>query len=213
MITSVQAVYDRVAEEYAAEFRHELDKKPFDRKMLDWLIEEVHGIGPICDLGCGPGQVAQYLFERGADVCGIDLSSEMVKRAKALNPGIPFQQGNMLGLDQVASGAFGGIAAFYSIIHIPRDRVLDALQELKRVLRPQGVLLLAFHVGSETLHKDEWWGKPVSIDFLFYETGAMKANLGAAGFDVISAIERDPNPEIELSKPACLYFCSCLLSA
>jgi SAM-dependent methyltransferase len=197
VIHTVQDVYDRVAEQYTAEFRHELDRKPFDRKMLDWLIEQVHGLGPICDLGCGPGQVARYIYERGAEACGIDLSGEMVKQAAALNPGIRFQQGNMLALHQVASGTFGGIAAFYSIIHIPRDRVIKALQELKRVLRPQGVLLLAFHLGTETVHKDEWWGKPVSIDFLFYETWEMKANLRAAGFDVLEAIERDPYPEIE----------------
>jgi len=35
----LQSSYDRVVEEYAGQFRDELDKKPFDRKMLDWLIE------------------------------------------------------------------------------------------------------------------------------------------------------------------------------
>jgi len=47
------------------------------------------------------------------------------------------------------------------------------------------------------VHKDEWWGKPVSIDFLFYETAEMKENLRAASFVVEEAIERDPYPEIE----------------
>src|SRR6266567_3821636 len=123
----VQTSYDRVADEYAAQFRDELDGKPFDRKMLDWLIEQVASLGLICDLGCGPGQVARYLHRRGAKACGIDLSAEMVKRAQALNPEIPFQQGNMLALSEVASGAFGGIASVYSVIHIPRDRILAAL--------------------------------------------------------------------------------------
>src|SRR5207253_1663744 len=100
--------------------------------MLDWLIEQVAGLGPICDLGCGPGPGCRYLHLRGAKACGIDLSTEMVKRAQALNSEIPFQQGNMLALDHVASSAFGGIAAFYSVIHIPRERMVEALQELKR---------------------------------------------------------------------------------
>jgi SAM-dependent methyltransferase len=89
LIPDAQTGYDLVADEYAAHFRDKLDGKPFDRKMLDWLVEQVNGLGLICDLGCGPGQVARYLQSRGAKVCGIDLSAEMVKRARALNPEIP----------------------------------------------------------------------------------------------------------------------------
>src|SRR4030095_9555913 len=110
MIDDLQRSYDAVAEDYTRNFRDELDHKPFDRKMLDWLIEKVGSNGTICDLGCGPGQIAAYLHAQGANACGIDLSNEMVHQAQRLNPNIPFKQGNMLSLDY-----FGGIAAFYSI--------------------------------------------------------------------------------------------------
>ena len=53
--------YDAVAAQYAQQFQHELDHKPFDRKMLELLVEKVADQGPICDLGCGPGHVAAYL--------------------------------------------------------------------------------------------------------------------------------------------------------
>src|SRR5437762_11475852 len=89
----VQSSYDLVAEEYAAQFRDEMEKKPFDRKMLDWLAEKVDGSGQICDMGCGPGQIASYLHRRGVEACGIDLSPEMIKQALRLNPDIHFQQG------------------------------------------------------------------------------------------------------------------------
>lgn len=189
------ASYDPIAAEYAAEFEHELDRKPFDRKMLAWLIERVDGI--ICDMGCGPGQVARYLHSQGAQTCGIDISAEMVRHARRLNPEIHFATGDMQALTGVADGAFAGIAAFYSILHIPRDQVVSVLTELRRVLKPDGVLLLAFHVGNGTVHKDEWWDKPVSIDFLFFTSEEMKANLAAAGFTLTEAIERDPYPEVE----------------
>jgi len=54
MSAELQSSYDRVAEDYAAQFRDELDKKPFDRKMLDWLAEKVGGSGVICDMGVAP---------------------------------------------------------------------------------------------------------------------------------------------------------------
>jgi SAM-dependent methyltransferase len=189
--------YDRVAEDYAGHFRDELDKKPFDRKMLDWLAEKVGDLGIICDVGCGPGQVARYLHDKGMKVCGLDLSPVMVERARSLNPGIPFRQGDMLALDGIADDSYGGVAAFYSVIHVPRPSLDRALGELKRVLRPGGVLLLTFHVGRETLHRDEWWGKEVSLDFIFFETEEMKDCLEAVGFELREVIERDPYPGVE----------------
>jgi hypothetical protein len=41
----LQSSYDQVAKEYAAQSRDELNKKPCDRKMLDWLIEKANGLG------------------------------------------------------------------------------------------------------------------------------------------------------------------------
>src|SRR5512136_3044754 len=120
----VQTSYDRVSAEYAARFGDEMSYKPFDRLMLDWLIAKVDGRGPICDMGCGPGQIARYLHSRGAPACGIDLSPEMVSQAQRLNPEIPFQQGDMLALTGVGDESLGGIAAFYTLIHIPREQMV-----------------------------------------------------------------------------------------
>jgi SAM-dependent methyltransferase len=197
MNEDLQRSYDRVAEDYVEHFRGEMEKKPFDCKMLDWLAEKVGNPGVVCDMGCGPGQVARYLHDHGVKVCGVDLSTAMVERALALNPDIPFEQGDMLGLSQIADNSYGGIAAFYSIIHVPRPLMIQALQELKRVLRPAGVLLLTFHIGQEIIHRDEWWGKEVSLDFIFFETEEMKGFLQAAGFELQEVIERDPYAEVE----------------
>jgi len=195
MSEELQSSYDRVAEDYAQQFRDEMDQKPFDRKMLDWLIEKLGGSGIICDMGCGPGQIARYLHRQGVKACGVDLSPAMVQQAQSLNPEIPFQRGDMLALADVADNSYGGIAAFYSIVHIPRRKVVQALQEFKRVLRPQGVLLLAFHIGQEIKHLDEWWGKEVSVDFLFFETEEMKSYLMTAGFGLEEVSQRGPYPE------------------
>lgn len=193
----LRASYDRVAEKYAAHFCDEMEQKPFDRKMLDWLAEKVNGSGLICDLGCGPGQIAGYLQSLGAEVCGIDLSPEMVRQAQRLNPDISFHEGDMRALTAVADDSFGGIAAFYSIIHIPTSLVVAALREIKRTLRPKGTLLLTFHIGTETVHLDEFLDEKVSLDFHFFETAEMKNSLRAAGFELAEVIERDPYPDIE----------------
>jgi ubiquinone/menaquinone biosynthesis C-methylase UbiE len=98
----------------------------------------------------------------------------------------------------VPDQAFGGVVAFYSIIHVAPDQIGVALRELHRVLRPGGMLLLTFHIGDEIRHLAEWWGKPVSLVFQFYERPAMCRHLQAAGFTVTEAIERDPYPDVEV---------------
>ena len=191
----VKANYDIVAENYAAQFRDEMSKKPFDRKMLEWLIEKVGGAGIICDLGCGPGQIAGYLESCGAEVCGIDLSSEMIRQARILFPSINFQTGDMMNLKDISENSFGGIAAFYSIVNIPPESLPEVFKEMHKILKPQGVLLISFHIGQEVVHLEEMLENPVSLDFFFYETANIKEKLKIAGFEIDEAIERDPYPE------------------
>jgi SAM-dependent methyltransferase/GNAT superfamily N-acetyltransferase len=195
-LIDLQNTYDRVADEYARRIFDELKDKPFDRDLLDRFAARLNGAGVVCDMGCGPGQIARYLHDRGLTVVGVDLSSSMIKQARRLNPDLEFQTGNMLSLN-VEDEAWAGIAAFYSIIHIPRAQVIAALCELRRVLRGGGLLLLAFHVGNETLHLDEWWGHAVAADFEFFDLDEMQRYLAAAGFEIEEAIEREPYLEVE----------------
>jgi SAM-dependent methyltransferase len=203
--SETQKSYDQVAAEYTEKYKDEMDDKPFDRNCLDRLAGEVGNLGPICDLGCGPGQIARYLHRQAVKTLGVDLSPRMVEEAQRLNPEIPFHEGDMLHMPD-ADNSWGGIAAFYSIIHIPRDRVIDALQEMKRVLKPGGVLLLTFHIGDEIRHFDEWWEKPVNLDFAFYQPHEMEDWLKEAGYQLEETLVRDPNPDVEVATSRAYVF-------
>ena len=187
----LQTSYNRVAAEYVARIAGELAHKPLDRHILNWFGERVHGLGQVCDVGCGPGHVTRYLHTLGVPVCGLDLSKAMILHAKQFNPELSFMQGNMRSLG-VGDSVWGGIVAFYSIIHIPRDEVVSVLREFKRVLRPGGALLLAFHIGQQIIHLDEWWDQPVALDFVFFQPGEMTEYLSTAGFEIEVVVERTP---------------------
>jgi SAM-dependent methyltransferase len=195
-LNACQTSYDRVADEYVRRIFDELARKPLDRQLLDRFAASVRDVGPACDMGCGPGHVARYLHQQGVVVSGVDLSPAMVELARQLTPGVEFQQGDMLAL-AAPDGAWAGIAAFYSIIHVPRENLAQALGELRRVLRPGGLLLLAFHIGEDTMHLDEWWGQRVSVDFHFFRSDEMAGYLRAAGFEIEEIVEREPYPDVE----------------
>jgi len=138
--SAVQTSYDRVAAAYAAHYLGELAYKPLDPALLDCFAEEVRGHGPVGGIGCGRGQVARYLHERGLTPIGIDLSAEMVAQARQHHPALTFHQGDMRALD-VVDGAWAGLVALYAIVHLEPAQVRRALAEFYRVLQPGGLLL------------------------------------------------------------------------
>lgn len=181
--------YDKIASEYARRSFHELAHKPADRKLLDIFTARTQS--PVCDLGCGPGQVARYLRDQGLDVVGVDVSSQMLKEAQRLNPDVTFLQADMRQLP-VEDEVWGGIVAFYSLIHLTRKEVPTVLKELLRVLRPGGQLLVSFHLGNTTTRSKDWWGIPALLDYTSFTSEEMQDYLRGAGFSVEGWFNRAP---------------------
>ena len=186
----VRSSYDMVAETYAKKFFDELSRKPFDRRLLDEFAAALPARG-VLDVGCGPGHIAGYLSERGLDATGVDLSPAMVEIARRLNPEIPFHVADMRELP-AADSSVGGIAAFYSVIHIPRKDVPAVLLEFRRVLIPSGRLLVAVHGGSGTITSQDFMGKQAPFEATLFEKDELVDLITSAGFEVTSATIRAP---------------------
>jgi ubiquinone/menaquinone biosynthesis C-methylase UbiE len=187
----IVATYDTIAEQYAADYFDELARKPFDRDLLSRFAQRMPPGAKVCDIGCGPGHVARHLAKLGVDVMGVDISQAMVAIARKLNPTLLFEQGDMLGL-QFANDSFAGITAFYSLIHIARPHVPQALGELFRVLTHGGRLLAAFHAGEGEVHVEEFHGQQVSFHATFFGIDEMVRFLDVAGFLIEESVDRQP---------------------
>lgn len=194
---SVRRSYDAVAKQYAAGFRDELTHKPLDRALLASLIEQAGTGARVADVGCGPGHVSAWLARHGAAAVGIDLSAAMVAVGRREYPAVEFRQGDLLGLP-AADGEFGAVVALYSIIHLEPGELPRAFAEIHRVLRPSGLALVAFHIGSEVRHLAQWWGVEVDVDFRFLEVADVMELMQRAGFGVEARLERISYPgEVE----------------
>ncbi|MFH1356778.1 MAG: class I SAM-dependent methyltransferase [bacterium] len=190
--------YDNIAEDYAKKYCNELQDKPFDCMVLEKYATSVKEGGVICDVGCGPGHIATYLSKYNLRVVGVDLSESMLKIFNRINPGLEYAKGEIGGLPFL-DNSFDGIVAFYSLIHIERRNVICALQDMARVLKADGVILLAFHMGNTDHSCNNWFGKKVSIDITNYEIEEMARYLRQAGFEIESVNQREPYKKIELS--------------
>jgi SAM-dependent methyltransferase len=148
-LSVTRVAYDTIAGQYAEFIDGTLAEQPLDRAMLAAFADLVRAadVGPVADLGCGPGHVTAHLHALGLTAFGVDLSPEMIALARQAHPGLRFETGSMTALD-LADGTLGGVLARYSIIHTPPERVPEVFAECRRVLAPGGYLLLSFQAGE-----------------------------------------------------------------
>ncbi len=99
-LTVTRAAYDTVASDYARLLTDALDRMPWDRAVLATFTELVlrDRLGPVADVGCGPGRITGYLHHLGLDAFGVDLSPGMLAVARQALPGLRFVKGSMTGL-------------------------------------------------------------------------------------------------------------------
>jgi SAM-dependent methyltransferase len=185
--------YNLIARPYAERYGRELDYKPFDRDLLRRFARGVPA-PEICDLGCGSGHIAAHLQALGLKAMGIDLSSGMVDVARRSYPEVRYEVGDMLDLD-LGENSLGGIVALYSIIHLRREDLARAFRGMARVLKPKGLLLVAFHRGQGELHEDEELGLPVSFDCTLFEPDEVAGAMAEAGLEVVETAVRRPYKE------------------
>jgi len=195
-LNKVERLYDTVARGYAETFSADHEKKPEDQEVLHRFEQEIGDRRPVWDFGCGPGQTTKYLKNLGIEVSGLDLSEGILEQARIMHPEIHFRKGNILELE-FKNDSIAGVAAFYAIVHFTEEQVGIACREVFRVLQPGGIFLFTYHIGEETIHKEEFLGKKVDIDFMFFTTDFISSCLKDSGFEMIEIIEREPYPGVE----------------
>jgi SAM-dependent methyltransferase len=153
-----RAAWDARAERWDA--RAEVNALAPDRDAeLDriWDALRLDRDARVLDAGCGSGQWAIAFAERGARVTAIDLSPEMIRRARdhasARGPDIEWRTGDVTRLaDPLA--VFDAIHARV-LLHLVPD-VPAALRELRRVLRPGGRLLASVPGALSPIYRASW---------------------------------------------------------
>lgn len=105
------------------------------------------------DFGCGTGRSSRFLRRLGFEVTGIDISEDMLRKARQTDPSGDYRR--------VAGGNLGPLAPGYDLIlsaftfdNIPARKKPSLFKQLARLLKPQGVLVNL--VSSPEIYWHEW---------------------------------------------------------
>ncbi|MDD2671612.1 MAG: hypothetical protein PHG91_07815 [Syntrophales bacterium] len=75
-------------------------------------------------------------------------------------------------------------------------------------LKPGGIFLFTYHAGEKTIHLEEFIGRKVDIEVVFFASDFIIDCLRGAGFEIIEITERGPYPEIEYQSRRAYVFAS-----
>lgn len=187
----IRNAYDLAAESYADQCFYELYDKPLDKKLYDLFFERVVNKGMALEIGCGPGEIANYLKMKGLDIIGLDISEKMIEVAKKLNPFIDFRLGDVFDLE-FENNSIAGIVAPYLIVNFKLEDVPKALSEMYRVLMNTGQILISFHSGNQELEINDFFVKGNTIPYTYFDSDKVRDLIADAGFNIIEYINRMP---------------------
>ncbi len=168
--------------------------------MMKYLPKE----GKILEAGSGRGRWVFYLRREGFDVVGIEIAHAEVSAAKAFDPGVPISIGNVLATG-LPDRSFDAVISLGVVEHF-EDGPGKALEEVRRILKPGGCLLIT--VPTQNFARVAFFnriksvqnivrkskGRELQFEEYRYSRRQFETFLDAAGFEIIERAPDDFRP-------------------
>jgi SAM-dependent methyltransferase len=116
----------------------------------------------VLEIGCGMGRMTARLAELYGTVIALDVSPEMLARARAAltgHPNISYVLGGGTDLAGIDTGSVDAVFSYIVLQHVPTVAgQLNYLRESRRVLRPGGVAAIQIRTNTLTARGLDWAG-------------------------------------------------------
>lgn len=139
--------YDQLAKDYDAETADFWER--FPRDFITAFAAEVR-TGSVLDVGSGPGRDGLLLKEKGLEVTCVDASESMIELSTAR--GLTSVQSDFMQLP-FTDASFDGVWSYTALLHVWKTEIEVALDEISRVLKPEGIFGLGLIEGKGEFYK------------------------------------------------------------
>lgn len=158
-------------------------RRPRSSELIPVGVQWLRKGSRVLDLGCGPGQNARYLHQRGFRPVGLDLSWTLLACARRHAPRLPFVRADMRRLP-FRPNTFDGVFAAASLIHLPKPAVREVCLVLGQLVLGGGLLGATFVYGARSGYIRRGWipGRYVSR----WRKRELEQVVRCSGWDVLS---------------------------
>ncbi|MGJ0120477.1 class I SAM-dependent DNA methyltransferase [Williamsia sp. MIQD14] len=193
-MTDIREAYDAVADSYVEMVADTSFEADSDLALIKDFVQMLPGV-EVLDAGCGGGRMITHLqsLDERLDIDGVDLSSRMVDHARRAHPSRRILRADLADLPH-PDDSRDGILAWYSVIHTAPDQLDPVVGEFARVLRPGGVLLVAFQAGDGPCVITGAYGHDVTMAAHLHRADDVAERLRAVGLRPITVVEREARP-------------------
>lgn len=196
VIESRDAVPDDLYAAFEERFRGSTDEIQSRVAVYLPFLREA-GVGsteaPLLDLGCGRGEWLDVVRAADLHARGVDRNPVVVDACR--ERGLDVALGDLLEtLRAQPDASLGAVSALHVIEHLPWARLIELLDEVRRVLRPGGIAIFEtpnpenLLVGAATFHSDPTHRNPLPH-------GTMQFMLEARGFAPVRLLRLHPYPD------------------
>ena len=147
----------------------------------------VHGRATVLDVGCGIGRMDEFVAPKVERLIGIDVSGEMVERArKRLGhiENLEFFEGDGETLAAFAESSIDLVFSHIVFQHVPRDVARSYFREVHRILRPEGHFVFQMPEAVPGAPADP--PEDDTFEMRFYREADLRTHLLELGFEWVS---------------------------
>ena len=194
------AGFDAIGARYDEVFPH----KEGQVRAVELLLTHLPAGARVLDLGCGTGiPTARQLVDGGCEVTGVDISPVMLDHARRNVPEATFLERDVVDVD-AALGRFDAVVAFFSLLMLPRERIITVLDGLRALLPPGGWLALSMVEADLDDVRLPFLGTAIRVTG--WPRAELRAVLTAAGFDIADEDVRSYAPPAPDAPPETQLF-------
>jgi len=172
--------YDSTVEEY---YKNTKDLGENEKHIRNLFMTLAKKGGKILDLGCGPGRDAKIFSEKGFKVVGIDLSGQMVLKAKKIAPLAEFRMMGFMNI-RFNPGYFDAVWFEAGLLCVEKKNAAQLLNDINKILADKGILYMSIKEGmGEGFEHDRRYNHEKF--YAYYQEEEVRKLLTDAGFGII----------------------------
>ena len=135
-------------------FKIKSDNPVHQRLLFGYYSAKEHIHGNVLEIGCGIGRGLEIAEKKGTTYTGIDKNEKLVDEQIQNFPENSFIHGTVPPLSEIENERFDTVISFHVIEHIEKDDLF--LEEIYRVLKPSGTLILSTPNKEKNITKNPW---------------------------------------------------------